>query len=226
MRAAIGPWRLGEVGGKVECTLSLTDRTIPGGRDLTVPAACHRAFPPLKDISAWGLDPQGAIVFSNAAGRVVVAFSGAAGGPSQATAPDGKVWRIEPTGALKPLRPPVSMRGVFRLSGPGGADLCELALSPDIFGGSGSIRVDRCDAGWANRGFWAWTFKRGFLTFVDKAGKPILVLKAGDTGVFAGEGWAPDPKRLTQTAAKADNPHHSQDARNSRLDPPSIQERP
>ena len=194
LRAAVGPWRLSEVGGKIECTLSLTERTIPGGRDLTVPPACHRAFPPLKDIAAWSLDPQGAMMFSNAAGRVVVAFTGAAGGPYQATAPDGKVWRIEPAEARGPPRPAVRLKGAFRLSGSGGAALCDLALFPDIFGRSGSIRVDRCDAGWANRGFWAWTFKREFLTLSDRAGKPVLVLKAGDAGVFAGSDPKAEPK--------------------------------
>ncbi len=196
LRATVGQWRLSDVGGKVECTLSLTDHMTPAGRDLKAPAACHRAFPPLKAVAAWTLDPQGAIVFNDAARRGVIAFVGAPGGPHQATAPDGKVWRIEPAAARPAPGAPIRMRGVFRLSGPGGPNLCDLRLFPDVFGGSGSIRVDRCDAGWANRGFWAWKLKQGFLTLFDKAGKPILVLKAGDAGVFAGA----DPK----AEAKAD----------------------
>jgi hypothetical protein len=96
LRAAIGPWRLSEVGGKVACTLNLTDQPSLGGRALQAPAACHLAFPPLKDLSVWNLDAHGAPNSSDPAHNHVVAFNGPVGGPFQATASDGKAWRLEP----------------------------------------------------------------------------------------------------------------------------------
>jgi hypothetical protein len=102
VRAAVGPWRLSAVGGKVGCTLSLTDRESPGGRDLQAPAACQRAFPPLKDLSVWSLDAHGALVFSDPARLHVVAFTGPVGGPYAATAPDGMEWRLVAAPAKTP----------------------------------------------------------------------------------------------------------------------------
>ena len=77
-RAAIGPWRLSEVGGKVGCTVNLTDQAGPGGRVLQAPPACHLAFPPLKVLSVWSLDVRGAPIFSDATHSHIVAFAGPA----------------------------------------------------------------------------------------------------------------------------------------------------
>jgi hypothetical protein len=104
-RAAIGQWRLSEVGGKVGCTVNLTDQASPGGHVLQAPPACHLAFPPLKDLSVWSLDAHGAPIFSDAAHNHVVAFIGPTGGPFQATASDGKAWRLEPAAAHAPTAP-------------------------------------------------------------------------------------------------------------------------
>jgi hypothetical protein len=93
-RTVVGAWRLSEVGGRVGCTLTLTDRQGAGGRDLEAPAACHRAFPPLKALTVWNLDARGEPVFSDTAKRQTVPFAGRLGGPYAATAPDGKAWRL------------------------------------------------------------------------------------------------------------------------------------
>ena len=106
VRAAMGQWRLSEVGGKIGCTVNLTDQVSPGGHVLQAPAACHMAFPPLKDLSVWSLDPHGAPIFSDAARGHLVAFAGPAGGPFLATASDGKAWRLEPATARSPTTPP------------------------------------------------------------------------------------------------------------------------
>ena len=108
MRADVGQWRLSEVGGKVGCTVNLTDQASSGGHALQAPAACHLAFPPLKDLSLWSLDAHGALVFSDPRRQHVVAFSGPAGGPFQATAADGKAWRLEFAPAHAPTAPPAS----------------------------------------------------------------------------------------------------------------------
>jgi len=94
LRATIGPWRLSAIGGKIGCTVALTDRESPGGRDLQAPAACQRAFPPLKVLSVWSLDSRGSLVFSDPLRRHIVAFSGPMGGPYAAMAPDGRAWRL------------------------------------------------------------------------------------------------------------------------------------
>ncbi|MEO8927686.1 MAG: AprI/Inh family metalloprotease inhibitor [Caulobacteraceae bacterium] len=94
-RAAVSQWRLSEVGGKVGCTVTLTDQATLGGHVLQAPPACHLAFPPLKDLSVWSTDPHGAPIFSDATHGHAVAFIGPVGGPFQAAAPDGKAWRLE-----------------------------------------------------------------------------------------------------------------------------------
>ena len=91
---AIGHWRLSAVGGKVGCTISLTDHERLGGRDLRTPAACQRAFPSLRDFSLWNLDGHGVLRFSDSLQRHFVEFSGPIGGPYAATAPDGRRWRL------------------------------------------------------------------------------------------------------------------------------------
>jgi hypothetical protein len=92
---ATGAWRLSEIGGKIGCTVALTDRgRLGGGHDLLSPGACQRAFPPLKDLSVWRFDERGGLVFSDSEHRHVVAFAGPLGGPYAATAPDGRLWRL------------------------------------------------------------------------------------------------------------------------------------
>jgi hypothetical protein len=93
-RAIAGPWRLSVVGGKIGCTLALSDLESPGGLGLGAPVACQRAIPPLRDLSVWNLDARGGLVFSDPARRHVVWFSGPAGGPYAASAPDGRLWRL------------------------------------------------------------------------------------------------------------------------------------
>jgi len=94
-RAATGPWRLSEIGGKIGCTVALIDReSLGGGHDLLAPGACQRAFPPLRDLSVWRFDERGGLVFSDPERRHVVAFAGPLGGPYAATAPDGRIWRL------------------------------------------------------------------------------------------------------------------------------------
>ncbi len=96
VRADVGQWRLSQIGGKIACTVNLTDQASSGGHALRAPPACHLAFPPLKDVSVWNLDARGAPIFSDPGRQHIVAFSGPAGGPFQATASDGKPWRLEP----------------------------------------------------------------------------------------------------------------------------------
>jgi hypothetical protein len=103
LRATVGPWRLSAIGGKIGCTVALTDRESRGGHDLQSPAACQRAFPPLKVLSVWSMDSRGSLVFSDPLRRHVVAFSGPMGGPYAAVAPDGRAWRL----ALATARNPV-----------------------------------------------------------------------------------------------------------------------
>lgn len=103
--ATPGPWRLSAVGGKVGCTLALTDLVGPGGRGLQAAPACQRAFPPLKELSVWSVDDKGDLLFSDPDRRHVVAFSGRAGGPYAATAPDGRAWRLD-LAAPRPLIDP------------------------------------------------------------------------------------------------------------------------
>jgi len=96
LRAAVGPWRLSEVGGKVGCTVNLSDQANGGGHALRAPSACRLAFPPLKNLSVWSLDARGALVFSDPGRQHILTFNGPSGGPFQAIAADGKGWRLEP----------------------------------------------------------------------------------------------------------------------------------
>ena len=112
VRAAVGAWRLSEVGGKVDCTLDLADTAPgPGGqagaRPATAAFACRQAFPPLKALAAWSLDDKGDIVLADAAGKPLAVFVGQAGGPFEAKAPGGKTWRLQ----AAPRERPVSLFG-------------------------------------------------------------------------------------------------------------------
>jgi hypothetical protein len=97
---AAGDWRLSEVGGKIACTLTLSRETSSAGYALKAPLACRRAFPALKTVAAWSVDPKGSIVLSDANALPLVTFPAqAAGQPYEAKSPDGRTWRLEP---LKP----------------------------------------------------------------------------------------------------------------------------
>lgn len=124
LRAAVGPWRLSEVGGKVGCTVNLSDQASGGGHALRAPPACHLAFPPLKSLSVWSLDARGAPVFSDPGRQHILTFNGPAGGPFQAIASDGKAWRLEPAAhpvpaASTPPAPPAPPADPAEVSGAG-----------------------------------------------------------------------------------------------------------
>jgi hypothetical protein len=186
LRATLGLWRLSEVGGKVGCTLTLTDAPGIGGLEVKAPLACRGAFPALKAVSTWAFDADGAIVFSDPSHQRIVVFH-AHGGAYDAAAADGKVWRLEPAQASRPAAAPLRMNGAYRLTGAQGALLCELSFRQDIFGGSGSIKPGPCSPVWAEKALAAWTLRAGRLTLLDKARKTILTLKAGEGGAFTAE---------------------------------------
>jgi hypothetical protein len=197
LHATLGLWRLSEVGGKVACTLTLTDAPGIGGLEVKAPLACRGAFPALKDVSTWAFDADGAVVFSDPSQRRIGVFH-ARGAAYEAAAADGKVWRLEPAPAARPAAPALRMTGAFRLTGVQGAVLCELVFRQDIFGGSGSIKPGACSPAWADKGVAAWTLRSGRLTLLDKARKPILVLKAGEGGAFATDDPKADPVSLVR----------------------------
>lgn len=102
-----GDWRLSEVGGKIACTLTLTSQSSFAGFELKAPLACRRAFPPLKAVAAWSLDPRGDLVLADAKAQPIVTFPAQARetpgkGPFETRAPDGKTWRLE---LVKPAAP-------------------------------------------------------------------------------------------------------------------------
>ena len=203
-RATAGSWRLTEVNGKVGCTVNLTDHTaagaLPGGLDVKFPSVCRRAFPVLKDLATWSVDPQGAVVFSDAKGQRIVALAGSPGGPYEAKTANGAILHLEAARAAPSpaAATTIRMSGAFRLTGSSGAALCDLVLHPDIFGASGWITPESCATGWADKGFAVWTLRQGRLTLMDKARKPILILKAGDTGVFVNVESKTDPITLVR----------------------------
>ena len=95
VKAAAGQWLLSEVGGKVACTLDLTDQQSQGARAAKAPFACRQAFPPLQGLSAWSLDDKGDIVLSDAGGKAIVTFAGQPGGPYEAKTASGALWRLQ-----------------------------------------------------------------------------------------------------------------------------------
>jgi hypothetical protein len=184
VRGAVGQWRLSEVGGKVACTLGLTNEASIGGLEVRAPLACRGAFPALKTVSTWSFDADGAMVFSDPTRRRIVTFH-AHGRGYDAAAPGGKTWRLDPApGARMAISPP-RMSGAFRLTDAQGADLCDFVLRPDMFGGTGAIKTGACNAPWAAKGFAAWTLRGGRLTLLDRRRKPILVLTPSESGVFS-----------------------------------------
>ena len=188
--SAAGLWRLSETGGKVACTLTLKDEPAGEAREVRLSLPCRRAFPPLGPVSTWAYAPQDGIVLSDSKNQRIVALPGPEGGPYEGKSPDGKTWRLETADPPKAAIPDGRLSGVYRLTGQGGATLCDLSFSADIFGMAGRIDPSQCASGWADKGFAAWTLRAGRLTLLDRARKPILVLKPGDAGAFV----AADPK--------------------------------
>jgi len=187
---AAGAWRLSEVGGKVACTLTLMRQASLGGYEIKAPLACREAFPPLKALAAWAPDDKGGIVLSDAQARPIIDFPGQLRGPYEAKAPDGKTWRLESLDA--PPRPARGgrMSGDYRLTAIGGATLCNLAFTSNIFGSHGGISQSACTPAWGDKNLAAWSLHAGRLTLMDKAGKTILVLKPSDPGAYV----VADPK--------------------------------
>jgi hypothetical protein len=183
-RAALGQWRLTDVGGKIACTLVLTSDASPGGRSVKAPFACRRAFPPLKDLSAWTLDPQSGLVFSTAEGARIVVFAPASGGTYEAKTSDGKSLRLEPSREPRQLSARQRMTGPFKLTGANGATLCDLSLTANLFGNAGSVVAGECAPGWSDKPFATWSLQDGRLVFRDRGRKPILVMKSQDSATF------------------------------------------
>ena len=94
LKALAGAWRLADVGGKIDCTLTLSDHADPSGRAIEAPLACRRAFPPLNDLTVCSAGAHGASCFTGPRLKRPLQFSGPPGGPFSAVSPDGKPWRL------------------------------------------------------------------------------------------------------------------------------------
>ncbi|MGA0600237.1 AprI/Inh family metalloprotease inhibitor [Caulobacter sp. KR2-114] len=197
-RAAVGLWRLSEVGGKIGCTLTLTGAPAPSGWEVKAPLACRGAFPPLKEVTAWMVDADGAIALTDSEGRRIVAFPNSTGAAAEAKAPDGKTWRLEAAGPARALTSRERMSGPFRLSGAGGASLCELTLRADIFGRAGWVTPGTCNPAWTAKRLSIWVLKDGRLTLMDGKRKPLLVMKSGEAGGFQATDPADGPVTLAR----------------------------
>jgi hypothetical protein len=208
-RPAAGPWRLTQAGGKVGCTVILTDHAAAAGEDVKFPAVCRRAFPALKDLASWSLDGQGAILLGDAKGQKIAVLAGAAGGRYEARLADGMILRLEPSPAAASPAPLAGMTGAFTLTGAGGMVLCDLKLRANMFGESGRIVSQSCAAGWADKGLAVWSWRQGRLTLMDRDHKPILVLKAGDTGVFITIDTKSDTLTLARKRAPGGSGHEA-----------------
>jgi hypothetical protein len=196
LHGAAGLWRLSETGGKVACTLTLTAEPAGDALEVRLPLACRRAFPPLGALSTWAYNSQDGIVLSDSKRQRIVALPGPEGGPYEGKAPDGKTWRLETADLPKVVGADGRLSGAYRLTGQGGATLCDLSFSADIFGVAGRIAPGPCASGWADKGFAAWTLRAGRLTLLDRARKPILVLKPGEAGAFVPADPKGDPVSL------------------------------
>ena len=194
--AAVGQWRLTEAAGKVACTLTLTGAATAGGWEVRAPLACRGAFPPLREVAAWTFSPQNELVLSDTQARRIVAFPQPIAGAYETKAPDGKTWRLEPSGLHRLLTPRERMSGAFRLTG--AAWQCDLTLRADIFGRAGWIAVGQCAAPLSTKGLSIWTFKDGRLLLMDRTHKPVLSLKAGDPGAFVAADPKAEPVTLTR----------------------------
>ena len=184
LSATFGDWRLSEVGGRIACTLTLTRQSGLGGYEIKAPLACRRAFPPLRSVAAWALDDKGGIVLSDAARRPIIVFPEMAGGPYEAKAPDGRIWRLEPLRAGPPSGGYPHMAGAFRLTAVGGATLCDLALTSNFIGTGGKVSMGTCTPAWSDKGWSTWSLRASKLTLSDRAGSAILVLKPAEPGAF------------------------------------------
>jgi len=180
----VGDWRLSDVRGRVSCTLRLTNEAGPGGAAVKASLACRRAFPPLKDLSAWSTDGQGGILLVNAAKAPIVTFTPQAGGAYEAKAPDGKIWRLDPARPAAALTARQRMTGVYRLNGPGGGPLCELNFTSNALGTAGGASPGVCLSPWTDKPFAYWTLKAGRLTFLDRRRRPFLVMRSDAPGAF------------------------------------------
>ncbi len=197
-RAAVGLWRLSEVGGKIGCTLTLTGAPAPSGWEVKAPLACRGAFPPLKEVTAWMVDADGALALTDSEGRRIVAFPNNPSGSAEAKAPDGKTWRLEAAGPSRALTSRERMSGPFRLTAASGAPLCDLTMRADIFGRAGWVTPGTCNPAWTARGLFIWQLKDGRLTLMDRKRKTLLVMKAAEAGGFQATDAAEGPVTLAR----------------------------
>ncbi len=196
--AAYGDWRLSEVGGRVACTLTLTNQSSPGGFEVKAPLACRQAFPLLKTVAAWAVNDKGAIVLSDAQAHPIIVFPQVEGAPYEAKGPDGGSWRLEPVTEPKTYYLGARLSGAFRLDGPSGDKLCDLTLTSNFFGSHGGITQAACAPPWNDRGWSTWSLRGGELNLMDKDSKVILTMKPGGKGEFV----AADPKADAVTLSR------------------------
>ncbi len=153
----------------------------------------------MKDIAAWSLDPQGgAIVFSDSHQHRVVTFSPQPGAPYEAKTAENKIWRLESNRAPHVLSARERMTGPFRLSGAGGAVLCEFTFTANLFGNAGSVTPGQCAAPWSDKPIAAWSLQGGRLTLLDKTRKALLVMKFEGPSTFVTNDPKTDAVRLAR----------------------------
>ncbi len=84
------------------CNLKLRFDSAGAAGEVAMPAGCRRAVPAIRQALAWSINDAGQISFNTEAGQSLLTFARQADGSWRATAADGSVLALTPTGQVEP----------------------------------------------------------------------------------------------------------------------------
>lgn len=182
-KALVGEWTLSPMAeGPEVCNFTMDADSTDGGYTLHIPFSCYRDFD-VDDVTAWGVDADGAILFKDRRGRTLHRFDPVPVGGYGATEPGWSLDRRE-----REQRPPMSqqelMSGVWRITGLGGASLCAFDLTSNAAGTAGTLKVKPgCSGEWATKTWSRWTLRKRELTLFNASGQPVVAFRQDEDRV-------------------------------------------
>jgi hypothetical protein len=154
----VGAWEISNADRDKKCAVTFAGATAPGGLKLELDPACATIFPPMKDIVAWTLAPNGPLRLIDPKGVAILEFSEVESGIFEAERRgEGLYFMQTQAAAMAPQRTPEQMFGDWQFLREADRPLCTLTLLNAAVGATYKLAVKPgCNAAIAAFGLTGW----------------------------------------------------------------------
>jgi protease inhibitor Inh len=172
-RERVGAWEISNADHDRRCAINLSVDPAPGGLKLELDPGCASVFPPLKEVAAWTIVPNGPLRLIDGRGATVLALSEVESGIFEGERRGEGLYFMQPQAALTiPVRTAEQVFGDWNFQREADNPLCTVTLSntPEPGAGYKLAMKQGCDASIADFGLSSWQLEGDQLVLTGRSG--------------------------------------------------------